>query len=185
MEGFPYNKNYKGPKNDLVGESGDSDALYVPPWKHALKSKNVMLEELKIPHFDITGDSVTLDSSDICDVDTEWSNYLAGCVAGKFPGLRAMARLKSYWNVDCDIMPHSDGWVIFKFHDPTVVDKVFTGGPYHIFGRTMFLKKGPMDSISKKMIYTMSRLGLNSPRLISTARIPVLLGKLHPLSVSL
>lgn len=56
MDIYPYNKNYKGPRDDLVGESGDSGARHVPPWKHALKSKNIALEELKIPHFDITGD---------------------------------------------------------------------------------------------------------------------------------
>lgn len=103
--------------------------------------------------------TVILDTADVCDVDAEWGNYLSGCVGGKFPGLGAMSRLKNYLKVECDIIPHTDGWVIFKFHDPSKVEKYLLVVLTTYSGGLCSSRKCLMDLISRKMICILFRLG--------------------------
>ncbi|CAH9105719.1 unnamed protein product, partial [Cuscuta europaea] len=69
-----------------------------------------------------------------------WGFCLVGCFTGRFPGLKAIYELLNSWGVHCTLKSHNKGWVIFKFKNEQDRTKVFTEGPYNIFGRLLILK---------------------------------------------
>lgn len=68
---------------------------------------------------------------------------LLGYVAGGFPGVEAIKKLASTWHVPHKFHVHKSGWLIFRFDDFALKEKVLQGGPYLIFGRPIILKDMP------------------------------------------
>ncbi|CAH9077945.1 unnamed protein product [Cuscuta europaea] len=69
-----------------------------------------------------------------------WGYCLVGCFTGRFPGLKAIYGLVKRWGVHCTMKSHDKGWVIFKFQNEQDRTKVFTEGPYNLYGRLLILK---------------------------------------------
>lgn len=84
-----------------------------------------------------------IEEDDIDRLEVLWGHCLLGCFAGRFPGLKAVRNLVDKWKTDCEILPHQSGWILFKFHNKTELEKILVGGPYFVYGRTLLLRSIP------------------------------------------
>lgn len=98
-------------------------------------------DDLKLESFATNKECVSLDSDDVCDVPVDWGHCLLGRFADRFPGIKAITNLVQSWKMNCTLIPYTNGCVIFKFTELTDLEKILHGGPFHVFGRTLLLKK--------------------------------------------
>ncbi|GAA0186414.1 hypothetical protein LIER_33702 [Lithospermum erythrorhizon] len=87
------------------------------------------------------GGVVELDDEDFVPIVENWEYCLIGCFSGRFPGAKAVYDIKKSWGVDSRVIPHSRGWTIFGFKSLQDREKVYGGGPYMAWGKTLMLKK--------------------------------------------
>lgn len=88
-------------------------------------------------------DFVTVLDHQILSTKEAWGHALIGYFAGKFPGKQALLRICDAWKVDYTYIPHSSGWLVFKFKTEEDMESVRYGGPYYAFGRGLMLKTVP------------------------------------------
>lgn len=84
-----------------------------------------------------------VDEADVDKVEDLWGFCLLGCFASRFPGLKAVRNMVVTWKVDCEILPHQSGWVIFRFSNKDDLEKILAEDPYFIYGRTLLLRSLP------------------------------------------
>ncbi|GAA0162163.1 hypothetical protein LIER_18317 [Lithospermum erythrorhizon] len=77
----------------------------------------------------------------------KWGICLIGSFTGRFPSSKAVFDIKNSWGVDCKVMPYSKAWTIFRFKSLEDREKVFEGGPYMAWGKTLMLKKVEDDTM--------------------------------------
>ncbi|GAA0157970.1 hypothetical protein LIER_15114 [Lithospermum erythrorhizon] len=85
-------------------------------------------------------DDVILDESDEIPFVETWGYCLIGYFSGPFPDRQALNSLVKFWNVKCRIIPYAKGWTVFRFVSDEDRFKVFNGGPYLAFGKTLMLR---------------------------------------------
>lgn len=84
--------------------------------------------------------TVEVEEEEVDDVVLAWGYALVGYVAGGFPGLDAINRLRNSWKIPHKFSLHKSGWLVFKFDTEAERQKVLEGGPYMIYGRPLILK---------------------------------------------
>ncbi|VFQ96176.1 unnamed protein product [Cuscuta campestris] len=91
------------------------------------------------------GEKVTIPEEGYPSLEEDWGYCLVGCFTGRFPGIKAIEDLISLWGVQCKLLPHARGWVLFQF--PSDEDRriVLQNGPYTLFGKTLLLRIPPED----------------------------------------
>ncbi|VFQ88793.1 unnamed protein product [Cuscuta campestris] len=91
------------------------------------------------------GEKVTIPAEGYPSLEEDWGYCLVGCFTGRFPGIKAIEDLTSSWGVQCKLLPHEHGWVLFQF--PSDEDRriVLQNGPYTLFGKTLLLRIPPED----------------------------------------
>ncbi|GAA0174533.1 hypothetical protein LIER_27907 [Lithospermum erythrorhizon] len=77
----------------------------------------------------------------------KWGVCLIECFTGRFPGSKVVFDIKNSWGVDCKVMPYSNRWTICRFKSFEDQEKVFEGGPYMAWGKTLMLKKVEDDTM--------------------------------------
>lgn len=69
--------------------------------------------------------------------------YLVGRFIGRFPGWQAVRNMADSWRVPYRIQVHKNQWILFKFDNVQMRDRVLKGGPYAIYGCPLYLKIMP------------------------------------------
>ncbi|GAA0160520.1 hypothetical protein LIER_17059 [Lithospermum erythrorhizon] len=100
---------------------------------------------MRLDHFSPKDGMIVIDEEDTAPIESTWGFYLIGCFTGRFPGGKAVQDVTKEWGVKVRIFPYSKGWTIFRFHYEEDRDKVFNGGPYMIYGKTLMLKHIPSN----------------------------------------
>ncbi|GAA0164576.1 hypothetical protein LIER_20174 [Lithospermum erythrorhizon] len=113
-----------------------------PKFSEIIKENRIVGNGLKLQQYDFmeNDDDVILDESDEIPFVETWDYCLIGCFTGPFPGRHALNSLVKSWNVKCKIIPYAKGWTVFRFASDEDRFKVFNGGPYLAFGKTLMLK---------------------------------------------
>ncbi|XP_057976387.1 uncharacterized protein LOC131163711 [Malania oleifera] len=93
--------------------------------------------------FDSGGDEALIEDKDLVDPEEKWKFFLVGFFAGKFPGKGALNAIVESWHVKAEIFHHKSGWIILRFFREEDMIQVLLSGPYHAFGRPLFLKRLP------------------------------------------
>ncbi|KAK4348245.1 hypothetical protein RND71_034584 [Anisodus tanguticus] len=95
---------------------------------------------IKLQYLEQEGDDVELDATDEVPFVETWGYCLIGCFTGPFPGRVALNSIVKEWVVKCRIIPYGRRWTIFRLVTKEDRIKVFHGGPYMTFGKTLMLK---------------------------------------------
>ncbi|KAK4360146.1 hypothetical protein RND71_019098 [Anisodus tanguticus] len=95
---------------------------------------------MKLQFLEQESEDVELDTEDEVPFVETWGYCLIGCFTGPFPGRNALNSIVKKWGVKCRIIPYGRGWTIFRFMTDEDRVKVFHGGPYMAFGKTLMLK---------------------------------------------
>ncbi|GAA0156242.1 hypothetical protein LIER_13777 [Lithospermum erythrorhizon] len=113
-----------------------------PTFSDVIKDNRLVGNGFKLEHYDLmeNEDDVILDESDEIPFVETWGYCLIGCFTGPFPGRQALNSLVNSWNVKCRIIPYAKGWTVFRFMSDEDRFKVFNGGPYLAFGKTLMLR---------------------------------------------
>ncbi|KAI5639960.1 hypothetical protein M9H77_00286 [Catharanthus roseus] len=98
---------------------------------------------MTLSKFDNLNGEVDISVEEMDSVETALGFTLLGYVAGGFPGIEALRRLSNSWNTPHKFHIHKSGWLLFRFDDFELKEKVLQGGPYLIFGRPLILKDMP------------------------------------------
>lgn len=113
-------------------------------WANLFKdNRNGFKLGTKLKFIPSSDDVILVDDSHILDSKQAWGHALLGYFAGRFPGKAALLNLCASWNVKFRYIPHSSGWLVFKFQSEADLLKVLCGGPYFAFGRSLLLKEVP------------------------------------------
>ncbi|KAL2511224.1 Uncharacterized protein Adt_16824 [Abeliophyllum distichum] len=127
----------------LFGEVNNTKKSGKAPWINLFKDNRAFGEGLKLQTFKIDSEVLTLEESDLDNVELSWGYCLMGYFAGRFPGKTALLKLCDSWNIQYKYYPHESGWLIFKFRNEEDRMSVLNGGPYFVFGRPLMLKIMP------------------------------------------
>lgn len=98
-------------------------------------AKGMTLHKVEFDAFE-----VEIGEDDVDEVVQAWGYALVGYVAGGFPGIDALNKLRNAWKVPHTFSLHKSGWLVFKFGNEENRLKVLEGGPYMIYGRPLILK---------------------------------------------
>ncbi|GAA0158258.1 hypothetical protein LIER_38608 [Lithospermum erythrorhizon] len=123
-------------------DSPPEGAKVCPNFSEVIKDNRIVGNGLKLQQYDFkeNDDDVILDESDEIPFVETWGYCLIGCFTGPFPGRHVLNSLVKSWNVKCRIIPYAKGWTVFRFASDEDRFKVFNGGPYLAFGKTLMLK---------------------------------------------
>lgn len=88
---------------------------------------------------------VVLEACDEVPFIKTWGFCMIGCFTGSFPGRKALDDIIATWGVKCKVFPYGKGWTVFKFQNEEERLKVYKGGPYMAFGKTLMLKMVEKD----------------------------------------
>ncbi|GAA0157714.1 hypothetical protein LIER_14921 [Lithospermum erythrorhizon] len=102
---------------------------------------------MRLDHVCPRDGEIVIRDEDAAPIETTWGFCLIGCFTGRFPGGKAVQKVTKPWGVKVKILPYSKGWTIFRFHSEDDRDKVFNGGPYMIYGKTLMLKYIPTNGV--------------------------------------
>ncbi|GAA0161067.1 hypothetical protein LIER_17472 [Lithospermum erythrorhizon] len=118
------------------------DAKVRPKFSEVIKDNRIVGNGLRLEHYDLMDneDDVVLDKDDEIPFVETWGYCLIGCFTGPFPGRQALNSLVKSWNVKCRIIPYAKGWTVFRFVTDEDRFRVFNGGPYLAFGKTLMLR---------------------------------------------
>ncbi|CAH9071104.1 unnamed protein product [Cuscuta epithymum] len=122
-------------------EQMKKDEKETKQWSSLFRDNRALSNGLKLEYFPPTGEKLDFSHLQVPTLIEVWGFCLVGHFSGRFPGLKAIHDMATKWGVQVDIKSHSKGWVIFKFKSEEDRLKVLTGGPYVLFGKTMFLKE--------------------------------------------
>ncbi|GAA0173378.1 hypothetical protein LIER_27005 [Lithospermum erythrorhizon] len=113
-----------------------------PSFSDVIKDNRLVGNGFKLEHYDLmeNEDDVVLDESDEIPFVETWGYCLIGFFTGPFPSRQALNSLVNSWNVKCRIIPYAKGWTVFRFMSDEDRFKVFNGGPYLAFGKTLMLR---------------------------------------------
>ncbi|GAA0156047.1 hypothetical protein LIER_13631 [Lithospermum erythrorhizon] len=127
-----------------------------PKFSKIIKENRIVGNGLKLQPYDFmeNDDDVILDESDEIPFVETWGYCLIGCFTGPFPGRHALNSLVKSWNVKCKIIPYAKGWTVFRFASDEDRFKVFNGGPYLAFGKTLMLKLVDAGVILRDDLFT-------------------------------
>lgn len=84
-----------------------------------------------------------IDMVDVTDIVQTWGYSLVGYVAGGFPGLDTINKLRASWKVFHKFSIHKSWWIVYRFHKGEDRENILNGGPYIIYGRPLILKHMP------------------------------------------
>ncbi|VFQ88796.1 unnamed protein product [Cuscuta campestris] len=96
-------------------------------------SEGISLDKVEV------GEEVTIPAEGFTSLEEDWGFCLVGCFTGRFPSIKAIEDLMSSWNVQCKLLPHEQGWVIFQFLSDEDRRTVLRNGPYMLFRKTLLL----------------------------------------------
>ncbi|GAA0185496.1 hypothetical protein LIER_32784 [Lithospermum erythrorhizon] len=135
----------KRPEPHVPGaaQAGPHKAAQVrPTYSDVIKDNRIVGNGFTLEHYDLMEDEddVVLDESDEVPFLETWGYCLIGCFTGPFPGRQALNSLVNSWNVKCRIIPYAKGWTVFRFKSDEDRFRVFNGGPYLAFGKTLMLR---------------------------------------------
>ncbi|GAA0185596.1 hypothetical protein LIER_32884 [Lithospermum erythrorhizon] len=113
-----------------------------PKFSEVLKDNRIIGNGFKLEHYELieNEDDVVLDKEDEIPFVETWGYCLIGCFTGPFPGRHALNSLVNSWHVKCQIIPYAKGWTVFRFKSDEDRFRVFNGGPYLAFGKTLMLR---------------------------------------------
>ncbi|CAH9088978.1 unnamed protein product [Cuscuta europaea] len=111
-----------------------------PQWAELFRDNRAPSKGIKLKYLPPGDEVVDLSNCVLPSMVLVWGFCLVGCFTGRFPGLEAIYELVNKWGVHCTLQSHKKGWVVFKFKNEHDRTKVFTEGPYNIFGRLLILK---------------------------------------------
>lgn len=94
--------------------------------------------DLQLSFDPIDDDIIRILPEDILDVGSSWSYALA-----RHLGKEGLAGILKSWHTDVQVIPNTHGWITFVFSSSTKRDRVLSGGPYVVYGRTLLLKVLP------------------------------------------
>ncbi|KAL0402633.1 UNVERIFIED_CONTAM: hypothetical protein Slati_4293200 [Sesamum latifolium] len=97
--------------------------------------------ENKLAKLVVEDGTLTLESTDLVNIQAKLGHCLVGYVAGKFLGLKAIRALAQSWGPS--FQQHDSGWLIFRFARDEDRQRILAGGPYFIYGRPLLLKNMP------------------------------------------
>ncbi|GAA0167289.1 hypothetical protein LIER_22257 [Lithospermum erythrorhizon] len=122
--------------------SSPEGAKVRPKFSEVIKENRIVGNGLKLQQYDFAenDEDIILDENDEIPFVETWGYCLIGCFTGPFPGRQALNSLVKSWNVKCRIIPYANGWTVFRFASDEERFKVFNGGPYLAFGKTLMLK---------------------------------------------
>lgn len=98
-------------------------------------AKGMTLHKVEFEDF-----TVDIEEEEVDDIIQAWGYALVGYVAGGFPGVDAITKMRNAWKIPHTFSLHKSGWLVFKFENEADRLKVLEGGPYMIFGRPLILK---------------------------------------------
>ncbi|GAA0143144.1 hypothetical protein LIER_03897 [Lithospermum erythrorhizon] len=127
----------------LAAPTGPPEGAKVrPKFLEVIKDNRIVGNGLRLEHYDLMDneDDVVLDENDEIPFVETWGYCLIGCFTGPFPGRQALNSLVKSWNVKCRIIPYAKGWTVFRFVTDEDRFRVFNGGPYLAFGKTLMLR---------------------------------------------
>ncbi|GAA0150774.1 hypothetical protein LIER_09637 [Lithospermum erythrorhizon] len=127
----------------VAAQAGPHKAAHVrPTYSDVIEDNRIVGNGFKLEHYDLMEDEddVILDESDEIPFVETWGYCLIGCFTGPFPGRQALNSLVNSWNVKCKIIPYAKGWTVFRFMSDEDRFRVFNGGPYLAFGKTLVLR---------------------------------------------
>ncbi|GAA0175353.1 hypothetical protein LIER_28542 [Lithospermum erythrorhizon] len=113
-----------------------------PQFADVLKDNRIVGNGLKLQQYDPmeNEDDVVLAASDEIPFVETWGYCLIGCFTGPFPGRHALDSLVKSCGVKCRIIPYGKGWTVFRFATDDDRFRVFNGGPYLAYGKTLMLR---------------------------------------------
>lgn len=112
-------------------------------WVNLFKDNRKLSKGIKL-HQTMEQDKVLIGEQEMDSTENAWGCSLLGFIAGRFPGRFAIQNLVSSWHVPCKHYFHDKGWIVFKFQNEEIRDKILSGGPYMIFGRPLMLRSMPI-----------------------------------------
>ena len=166
-------------ESNEVSPSIPTDARASTPWVGLFKaSKKQLVQGYALPKFADSSEMLIVDPLELDNVESVLGHCLVGYFAGKFPGKSALLKLCNSWKVPYTYIPHSNGWLIFKFEDAESRDQVLRGGPYFVFGRPLLLKVMPSCFEFDKTLDLIMPLWVRFPGLPIDFWNPTLLGRI-------
>ncbi|VFQ76167.1 unnamed protein product [Cuscuta campestris] len=110
-----------------------------PTSSSAFRENRSPAEGIPLNKVDV-GEMVVIPYEGYTSLEDDWGFCLVGCFTGRFPGIKAIEGLISSWHVQCKLLPHERGWVIFQFLCDEDRMMVLHNGPYMLFGKTLLLR---------------------------------------------
>lgn len=127
-------------KDEKHRENGENKTA---PWVNLFKDNRSPEEGIKLKYIKDQPDIITVEETDLVDIEKKIGYCAVGYIAGRFPGKQALLAMCNNWKVEYQYYVHRSGWLIFKFKDMASRASVLQGGPYFVFGRPLMLKEMP------------------------------------------
>nr|GMD21010.1 DUF4283 domain-containing protein [Ipomoea batatas] len=102
-------------------------------------------DDCKLEFVESDDDIFQLDVDEV--LEEEKSFCLMGRFAGRFPGMRHVIQMVRSWMVDCRAEYETNEHVRFRFKNEEDRQTIFEGGPFHLFGKRLFLEKMKEDYV--------------------------------------
>nr|GME15749.1 DUF4283 domain-containing protein [Ipomoea batatas] len=80
-------------------------------------------------------------------LEEEKSFCLMGRFAGRFPGMRHVIQMVRSWKMECTAEYESNEHVRFRFKREEDRQTIYEGGPFHLFGKRLFLENMKEDYV--------------------------------------
>lgn len=85
-----------------------------------------------------------IELEDVTDITRAWGFSLVGYVAGGFPGIAAINKMRASWKAEHKFSIQKSGWIVFKFFKEEERERVLEWGEaYTIYRRPLILKHMP------------------------------------------